>query len=231
MKFVLTSMLGNSHVDAAALLDMHKMLVVEKETLSILLGDKVKLETLLDIGAGNGVQTLEIAPLFQHVTATEASLNCFNRLEESEFIHSAVHAGDLDSFESCGSHFDVVTLFNVLDRCKYPVTLLRQAMRCLHAEGRLVIAMVHPFSPFVVQGEQRGFPVERLPLTGCRSMEEQCLAAVQHVFRPLGLHLECLARLPYLCVANDNSPFPITTMDCAVMVLTPGGTRPPPPRC
>jgi hypothetical protein len=87
---------------------------------------------LLDIGAGTGGVTAQLAPLFADTVVTEASARCVGRLERRGF--TAVHCTD-PTAEALGPTapgepsrpFDVVALFNVLDRCPAPLDLLRRA--------------------------------------------------------------------------------------------------------
>ena len=50
--------------------------------------------------------------------------------------------------------FDVVSCLNLLDRCDKPVTLLSNIRHVLRPEtGRVIIAIVLPFSPCVESGK------------------------------------------------------------------------------
>jgi SAM-dependent methyltransferase len=61
--------------------------------------------------------------------------------------------------------FDTIVLLNVLDRCSEPLTLLRQLRELLvPGSGRLLLAVVLPFRPFVEDGTRKTPPTERLPL-------------------------------------------------------------------
>ena len=49
--------------------------------------------------------------------------------------------------------FDVISCLNVLDRCSQPITLLHSMLRVLRpVTGRVMVAVVIPFSPFVEIG-------------------------------------------------------------------------------
>ncbi len=60
---------------------------------------------------------------------------------------------DIDSWHNNGKQYDVISALNLLDRCDKPMTLLRQIHSVLKPEtGRLVLAVVIPFKPYVEFG-------------------------------------------------------------------------------
>lgn len=83
---------------------------------------------VLDVGAGDGEVTSLMAPLFDHVTATEVSWPMARRLRGRGYTVvetpalSACHFPDAEVF-------DVVSLLNLLDRCDHPADILRDAIR------------------------------------------------------------------------------------------------------
>lgn len=77
---------------------------------------------LLDIGAGDGNVTKELAPLFSSVCTTEMSSHMIGRLQQRGF--DARLTTDPDVFAS-DAPFDVVSCLNVLDRCSRPVSVNR----------------------------------------------------------------------------------------------------------
>jgi SAM-dependent methyltransferase len=64
----------------------------------------------------------------------------------------------------------VISALNLLDRCDRPVTLLRQIKRALKPGGKLVIALVLPFRPYVEYNKDN-LPVEDLFDTPARQMK------------------------------------------------------------
>jgi len=188
---------------------------------------------LLDVGAGDGGVTSRLAPLFEHVVATEVSAPMVRRLRGRGFaaaLHTAeVSAGGLAAAaaaeggalpavqEALAGGFDCVALLNVLDRCDAPLTLLRQLRALLRpGGGRLLLAVVLPFRPFVEEGTQRKPPAEALGLPPDASFELS-LSRLWAVLRPLGFALEAVARAPYLSDGDTNSP--VYSLDDAVLVL------------
>jgi 2-polyprenyl-3-methyl-5-hydroxy-6-metoxy-1,4-benzoquinol methylase len=60
---------------------------------------------------------------------------------------------DVEKWPETGIKFDVVTCLNLLDRCDKPLSLLRELKASLSPGGRVVVALVLPFSPYVETGE------------------------------------------------------------------------------
>lgn len=149
------------------------------------------LESLLDIGAGDGAVTERMAPLFSKVYATEMSAIMQWRLSSSGFtVLDLEQWGDLK--------FDVISCLNVLDRCEKPLTLLKTIREHLNPHhGRLVIGLVLPFKPYCEYNKDH-HPNEFIRIEG-RLPEEQINELVRTVFQPLGFHLRKFTRLPYLC--------------------------------
>nr|XP_012230521.1 PREDICTED: uncharacterized protein LOC105676884 isoform X3 [Linepithema humile] len=95
--------------------------------------------------------------------------------------------------------FNVILCLNLLDRCDRPNTLLRLLRNSLAPGGRLVVALVLPFSPYVEVGERGNHkPSEYLPVRGS-GLEAQIAGLIDRVFTPLGLRCLVWSKLPYLC--------------------------------
>eukprot|EP00899_Mesostigma_viride_P004850 jgi/Mesvir1/14366/Mv09768-RA.1 len=115
--------------------------------------------------------------------------------------------------------FDVVACLNVLDRCDAPLTLLRQCRERLHpAHGRLLLAVVLPFKPFVEIGTERRAPTEVLPVPCCGTWESAVEALVEKVLLPCGFAVQRIARAPYLSRGHVGAP--VLSLDDAVFVLS-----------
>eukprot|EP00301_Raphidiophrys_heterophryoidea_P002332 c11085_g1_i2.p1 GENE.c11085_g1_i2~~c11085_g1_i2.p1 ORF type:complete len:228 (-),score=60.40 c11085_g1_i2:288-971(-) len=186
---------------------------------------------LLDVGAGDGGVTERIQSFFDEVYATEVSQYMCQRLRKKGF--RVIETDSLDPSrlgEAAEGGFDVVTCFNVLDRCNTPLAMLRElAALARPRDGIVVLAVVLPWCPFVEDGTQQKAPVEQLDLPpGCpcqgvsRMPFEQCVSLFEaRVLRECGLYLEHVARCPYLCKGDAYNPF--YSLDDAVFVCR---TRP-----
>jgi len=123
--------------------------------------------------------------------------------------------------------FDVVALMNLLDRCDHPSEMLRDAARLARpGTGRILIALVLPFSEFVEEGTARRGVRAPLPMGGARcgdgaTLEASLAAFVERVVHPLGLEVERLARLPYLCRGDARQPYYV--LSDAILVLRHAG--------
>lgn len=60
---------------------------------------------------------------------------------------------DVETWTGAGIKFDVITCLNLLDRCDRPLSLLHELKASLSPGGRVVVALVLPFSPYVEIGK------------------------------------------------------------------------------
>lgn len=113
--------------------------------------------------------------------------------------------------------FDVILCLNLLDRCDKPNTLLRRLKSTMSPGGRLIVAIVLPFSPYVEVGERNDHkPSEYLPIKG-NGLEGQIASLIDRVFSPLGLKCLAWSKLPYLCEGDLGQAFYF--LDDVVFVL------------
>lgn len=189
----------------------------------------VKLDNLLDLGAGDGAVTAKMAPFFINVYATEMSQPMQWRLKQKGYKIFDVNNWDTQLIESESNQspnnvlkYDAIACLNLLDRCDEPITLLKQMKNALKSDGLLIIALVLPYKPFVEYNKDNR-PYEDLmsikdsSLT-CRNQSMyngkmlnkinfQIHFLVEEVFEPLGFELLKLTRLPYLCEGNMEQSF------------------------
>lgn len=60
----------------------------------------------------------------------------------------------IDEWHQTGFKYDVISCLNLLDRCDDPMLLLRDIHRSMVPHtGRLILAVVLPFQPYVEVGE------------------------------------------------------------------------------
>lgn len=207
-----------SDFDINGLLDTYPMHVLGSDQWRHLLPDANG--RLLDVGAGNGDVTAALAPLFDEVTAAETSRGMVRRLRRRGY---RCHSLDLATQPVPDGPYDVISLLNVLDRCDRPLSLLGNLRTALGPEGRLVIALVLPYRPFVYDGALTREPAERLPLR-TTSWEAATSDLVDDVLTPLGLEIEVCARVPYL--SGGDAYRPLYELDDVVLVCRARGNVP-----
>ncbi len=203
-----------SDFDINGLLGVYPMHILGTEQWEHLLGRGSR---LLDVGAGNGDVTVQLAPLFDEVRVTETSKQMAKRLRKRGY---ACQGGDLAKEKVEGGPYDVITLLNVLDRCDQPLTLLANLRTALRDGGRLVIALVLPYRPFVYDGGQSRSPLERLPITGA-NFERSVNELVESALLPLGFEIEAVSRVPYL--SGGDAHRPLYELDDVILVCRAAG--------
>uniref|UniRef100_A0A8C4NG31 Methyltransferase 9, His-X-His N1-histidine n=1 Tax=Eptatretus burgeri TaxID=7764 RepID=A0A8C4NG31_EPTBU len=175
-------------------------------------GPSWRANTLIDLGAGDGSVTAVLAPAFREVFATEVSASMHWRLQQRGFRMLG-----LEEWAAHGCFYDVVSCLNLLDRCDRPWDLLAQARSALEPDkGRLLLAVVLPFDPYIEKGHSWQHPSQHLPVSG-HVWEEQVNSLARDVFSPAGLEIEAFTRVPYLCEGDLYSTY--FTLDDAVFVL------------
>lgn len=200
-----------SHFTTNALLGTYRLHLLSAAQWATLLGPSAG-GRLLDVGAGVGDVTRQLAPSFDDVLAVETSNALVRRLRE---LGIAAARADLTTHPVPGGPYDAVALLNVLDRCARPLTLLHRLVDALHVGGRLIVSMPLPYSPVWFSGPRPAEPRERLPL-GKGSWERQAGLLVERVLEPAGLELEILSRAPYLSEGDRHYDF--YELDAVVVV-------------
>nr|CAD7258343.1 unnamed protein product [Timema shepardi] len=143
---------------------------------------------------------------------------------------------EADTWTTSGHKFDVISCLNLLDRCDRPLSLLQDLRAALKPGGKVLVALVLPFNPYVEIGEfllpeavkypppsplgwEGHRPSEWLPIQG-DNFEQQVTSVMADVFEPAGFAVERWARVPYLCEGDLNQAF--YWLDDAVFVLSAG---------
>ena len=184
------------------------------------------LNVLLDVGAGDGNVTSRFSPLFSNIEATEISWAMVLRLRLKGFRARGVTDLSHRTFPNAGA-YDCVSLLNLLDRCDEPLAMLKNAARLAakhDGTGRVIIALVLPFSDFVEEGARRRPPKVPLEMGGARcgdgaTFELSLAAFIERVLPSAGLVLERLSRVPYLCRGDARRAYYV--LSDAIMVLRP----------
>lgn len=190
-----------SLTDSNAILNRGQMHVLSSNQLQKLLTQNEnsilpRSATFLDIGAGDGNVTKNFKTVLcteenkttddwkDQVVTTELSYYMTKRLEKNGYV---CRETTIITRENLVPHlriepkpslenpaFDLVSLFNVIDRCDRPLTLLNDIKRLLlpsngdvnGRKGFLLLAVVFPWGPFVESGNGQAEPTESLPVRG-----------------------------------------------------------------
>ncbi|KAM9424052.1 protein-L-histidine N-pros-methyltransferase isoform 2-T2 [Pholidichthys leucotaenia] len=169
-------------------------------------------DRLLDLGAGDGGVTQVMAPHFREVYATEVSPPMKWHLHRKNYKLLGI-----DEWHASGVKFDVISCLNLLDRCDDPLQLLRDIRRSLVPKtGRLIVAAVVPFQPWMEIGGRWERPKEYVKIKG-KTWEEQVNNLTNEVFHKVGFEVEAVTRLPYLCEGDLYKEYYV--LDDAVFVL------------
>uniref|UniRef100_A0A3B3YLZ9 Methyltransferase like 9 n=1 Tax=Poecilia mexicana TaxID=48701 RepID=A0A3B3YLZ9_9TELE len=167
---------------------------------------------LLDLGAGDGGVTEVMGVHFKQVYATEVSPPMKWHLQRRNYTLLGI-----DEWQHTGFQYDVISCLNLLDRCDDPLHLLRDIRSSLVPKtGRLVLAAVLPFQPYIEVGGKWERPKEHLKIAG-KTWEEQVTNLCSEVFKRAGFELEAVTRLPYLCEGDMYNDYYV--LDDAVFVL------------
>jgi SAM-dependent methyltransferase len=117
---------------------------------------------------------------------------------------------DVEKWSDEPGSYDLISCLNLLDRCEKPETILTQIKAKLKPDGRIILALVLPFSQYVetntVAGNDTHKPVESLNITG-NTFEEQLLSLNKNLLTVHGLEVMKWTRLPYLCEGDLDLSF------------------------
>jgi SAM-dependent methyltransferase len=211
-----------SDFDVNGLLDMYPMHLLGTAQWKALLGEAPR-GRHLDVGAGSGDITRTIAPLVGETVTTETSRVMARNLRRSGF---RCYEADIAETDVPEPRYDLVTCLNVIDRCARPLSLLEKLTGAIEPGGRLVLATPFPFDPFVYDGAASLAPIERLKVAQ-GGWEASVADLAEHVLDPLGLEIEALSRVPYLCRGDADRP--LYVLDDAVLVCRKRGGPDPLP--
>ncbi|RWS07333.1 methyltransferase-like protein 9 isoform X1 [Dinothrombium tinctorium] len=157
--------------------------------------------TLLDLGAGDGEVTTVLSNFFNRTFVTEVSPVMRRILTKKGF-----KTLDAFSWQNENIDFDLISCLNLLDRCDKPLTMLKHIRTRLKPNGRLLLALVLPFSQYVESSSNKHKPSEQLPITGT-CLESQLISFHDNVIKPYGFELIKWTKLPYLCEGDLELSF------------------------
>ncbi len=219
-----------SDFDANGLLSMYPMHLVSEAQLRALLAlpAPAKLSRVLDVGAGAGDVTDRLRAVASEVVTTERSFAMARRLRRRGYTcHRVDLADELDQPSSSllgAPPFELICLFNVIDRCPRPRSLLTRLRSLLMANeargarGRLLLSVPLPFDPMYYQGAAPRHPLEALNISGDTWAEAAC-DLISRVLPSSGFTPRVLSRAPYL--SGGDSRRPLYVLDAALVVCEP----------
>lgn len=160
---------------------------------------------LLDLGAGDGKVTEVMAQYFRETHATEMSPVMKRLLCKKNY-----KVLDVERWYDESGSYDMISCLNLLDRCEKPASIISQMKTKLKPNGRILLALVLPFSQYVettsTSGNASHKPVESLNITGS-TFEEQLLSLNKNLLTVHGLEIVKWTRLPYLCEGDLDLSF------------------------
>ena len=158
-------------------------------------------DALLDLGAGDGRVTEKMAPHFNHIYATEVASQMQRLLTRKGYT--------ILGLDNWSSHrkYNVISCLNLLDRCDKPMTLLREIRKSVTDDGRLIVASVSPYSPFVEENASNGNKPTEFIRMNTTCIEDQVNIMVNDMFKPSGFELVNFSRVPYLCEGDLTTSF------------------------
>lgn len=188
-----------SDFDTNGLLRMYPMHLLSRKQFQSLVPDAGG--SLLDVGAGSGDVTAELAPLFERIDTTEVSRMMARRLRERGFRCARI---DLAEEPAPDPPYDVIACLNVLDRCAKPRSLLRALPSALAPGGTLVLSVPLPYRPLVYAGPATLEPDEPLRVESS-TWELALVELVDREIAPAGWLVQSWSRVPYLSGGDSAS--------------------------
>ncbi len=199
--------------DANALVGAYSMRVLSTDHWRQLLGEGRR-GRLLDVGAGDGGVTTELAALFEEVVTTELSGPMAQRLRGEGWI---CHEVDLavEKLPDSG-RFDLISLSNLIDRMSHPLALLVRIRELVAPDGLVAVAVPLPITQAVYSGTRTLPAAQTLPRAR-RDWEGAANELYREVFEPRGYRIQSLSRAPYLCRGEASDP--VKVLDDAIFVM------------
>lgn len=167
---------------------------------------------LLDVGAGSGGITAQLAEGFDEVLVTESSPVLCRQLRRRGYRVLSLDLGRRGVPPELGA--DVVTCLHVLDRTAYPRSMLAHLRDALRPGGVLVLSLPLPLRPHVQRAGHTADPEEPLPV-GDAGFEASLARVQAELLAPAGLSVRAWSRMPYLCHGDAHNALHV--LDAAVL--------------
>jgi len=223
----LLKLFGYTMTSVNAVLNCGGMHVISSDQFWSLIGggDDVELgrprNIFLDVGAGSGDVTKEITQFYKRTVCTEVNNEMAKVLRKNYEVVLTNSPGNSIRITKMKDKLDLITCFNVMDRCSKPVSLTREIHSLCHAETTVIMSIVIPFKPWVEYNKSHR-PEENLILTKSKCCwEEQVSELAELLFEENGFDVEAISRVPYFCEGDMVKPWYV--LDDAIFVLKPNG--------
>ena len=209
-----------SDFDVNGLLDTYPLQLLSALQFSLFLDRSPRMAgSLLDIGAGDGHVTRELAQSFDAVHCVQRSRFMRSRLKKRGFVAhdpSVIGGNPAKILDENPAAFQVVALLNVIDRCPNPHELIEEAKACLSSDGRILVSTPLPLRPFYYDGPRTLDQLSPIPTS--EGSFETCLQALSTDFLEAhGLQIERFSRAPYLSGGDEYCDF--YNLDAAILLL------------
>jgi len=218
-------LLGYTMTSVNAVLNCGAMHVISSEQFLTLIGGGDNLELgprrniFLDVGAGSGDVTKEITKFYKRTICTEVNNEMARVLRKHYEVVLTNSPGNCSQITCLKDQLDLITCFNVLDRCSKPISLTRELHSLCHADTIVIVSFVIPFKPWVEYNKTHR-PEENLILPMPNgSWEEQVSELAEVLFEENGFDVEAISRVPYFCDGDMVKPWYV--LDDAIFVLKP----------
>lgn len=184
--FIFMSVLGFKHYNTMGLLG-YETFLFDETFVGKLIGKRKK-RTLLDIGAGDGSITKNFEPSTSYIACLEPSASFQRILKKRGYSISSM--GDRKTY-------DIITVFNVLDICEKPKSLIQAARKHLTTDGLLIITLPFPIKTrsWDITNIQR---TNHLGQSQNLSFEEAVSSFYTNFLKKNHLEVTYFTRLPYI---------------------------------
>jgi 2-polyprenyl-3-methyl-5-hydroxy-6-metoxy-1,4-benzoquinol methylase len=183
--FILMSVCGVKHYNTMGMLGYSTYLFDENFAKKLL---QKKKKSLLDIGSGSGTITEKFETHVQQISCLEPSLSFQKILEKKGYVL-------IDTNET--KKYEVITLFNVLDVCDEPESLIEFAIQHMTDDGLMIISI--PFPIYARSWDNNWIQkTNHLTQAGDMTFEKSVSDFYLTILKKHHLKITYFTRLPYI---------------------------------